>query len=176
MMTDPYVLGIDFGTESVRVGIFTPDGSPIIFCRKPYRLSHSRPGWAEQSPDEWWQALQTAVRQALTESKIPPEAIAGIGTDTTSCTVLALDGSYQPLRPAILWMDMRAAEQSMRIAASGHPALKYNGYGAVSAEWLPCKALWLKENEPDVYQKATRICECEDWLTYRLTGRWTLSD
>ena len=173
MMTDPYVLGIDFGTESVRVGIFTPDGSPIIFCRKPYRLSHSRPGWAEQSPDEWWQALQTAVRQALTESKIPPEAIAGIGTDTTSCTVLALDGSYQPLRPAILWMDMRAAEQSMRIAASGHPALKYNGYGAVSAEWLPCKALWLKENEPDVYQKATRICECEDWLTYRLTGRWT---
>jgi FGGY-family pentulose kinase len=173
MMKDPYVLGIDFGTESVRVGIFTPDGTPIIFRRKPYHLSHPRPGWAEQSPDEWWQALQIAVRQALAESNVPPEAIVGIGTDTTSCTVLALDGSYRPLRPAILWMDMRAAEQSMRIAASGHPALKYNGYGAVSAEWLPCKALWLKENEPEVYQKAVRVCECEDWLTYRLTGRWT---
>ena len=173
IVSDAYVMGIDFGTESVRVGIFTPDGTPVTFCCKPYGLTHPRPGWAEQSPDEWWQALKAAVRQAITDSKVPPASIRGIGTDTTSCTVVALDGQDRPLRPAILWMDLRAAEQSMRIAESWHPALKYNGYGAVSAEWLPCKALWLKENEPQIYRQATRICEFEDWLTHRLTGRWT---
>lgn len=174
-MSQPYVMGIDFGTESVRVGIFTVDGSPVIFRRQLYGLSHPHPGWAEQSPDEWWRALQGAVGQALSDGAIVPESISGIGVDTTSCTVLALDEQYRPLRPAIIWMDLRAADQARRIAESGHPALKYNGYGAVSAEWLPCKALWLKENEPQVYNRAARICEFVDWVTYRLTGRWTAS-
>ena len=172
-MPGPYVMGIDFGTESVRVGIFTPEGDPVTFCSRPYNLSHPRPGWAEQYPDEWWEALGSAAHQAIEESQVGPAAIIGIGTDMTSCTVMALDEEFRPLRPAILWMDVRAAEQSMRIAASGHPALKYNGYGAVSAEWFPCKALWLKENQPEIYNKAKYLCECEDWLTYRLTGRYT---
>ena len=172
-MSGPYVMGIDFGTESVRVGIFAPDGTPVIFRTQSYSLSHPRPGRAEQSPDEWWEALGLAVRRTLEDSQVPPDAIAGIGTDTTSCTVLALDERFRPLRPAILWMDLRAAEQSKRIAESGHPALKYNGYSAVSAEWFPCKSLWLKENQPEIYNKAKYLCEFEDWLTYRLTGRYT---
>ena len=129
-MSDPCVLGIDFGTESVRVGVFTPDGKPIIFRTQSYRLSHPRPGWAEQSSDEWWQSLRVAVHQALSDGHIDADSIVGIGTDTTSCTVLALDKDARPLRPAILWMDLRAASQAQRIAASGHPALKYNGYGS----------------------------------------------
>ena len=172
-MPEPYLMGIDFGTESVRVGIFTPDGNPVIFRSKSYSLAHPRPGWAEQSPDEWWEALGIATRQALKDSQISPSAIAGIGTDTTACTVVALDEDFRPLRPAILWMDLRAAEQSKRIAECGHPALKYNGYSAVSAEWFPCKALWLKENQPEIYKSARYLCEFADWLTFRLTGRYT---
>jgi ribulose kinase len=72
-------------------------------------------------------------------------------------------------------MDVRAADQARRIARKGHPALKYNGYGNVSAEWMPCKALWLKENEPDLYQRTTYIGEFIDWLTHRLTGEWVAS-
>ncbi|MEJ7873011.1 MAG: FGGY-family carbohydrate kinase, partial [Rubrobacteraceae bacterium] len=52
---------------------------------------------------------------------------------------------------------------------------KYNGYGGVSAEWLPSKALWLKDNEPDTYKNARRICEYQDWMTHKLTGEWTAS-
>ena len=64
-----------------------------------------------------------------------------------------------PLRPAIMWMDVRASEQAKRISECGHDSLKYNGYGMVSAECLPAKALWLKENEPELYHKATRFYE-----------------
>ncbi len=174
-MTGPYILGIDFGTESVRVGIFDTAGKPVVFASQTYPLYHPRPGWAEQRPDEWWSALVQATRQALADSGIPKEAIVGLGADCTSCTVLALGNNFQPLRPAIIWMDVRAADQARRIAASGHPALKYNGYGNVSAEWMPCKALWLKENEADIYRQARYIGEFIDWLNLRLTGAWTAS-
>jgi ribulokinase len=171
----PYVMGIDFGTESARVGIFTLTGEPVVFASEPYPLFHPRPGWAEQNPEDWWTSLVKAVRRALAESGIPGDAIAGIGTDCTSCTVVAMDEQFRPLRPAIIWMDVRAADQAGRIARSGHPALKYNGYGNVSAEWMPCKALWLKEKEPETYHGARYIGEFVDWLTYRLTGEWVAS-
>ncbi len=175
MTQGPYVMGIDFGTESVRVGIFTLTGKPIIFASESYPLRHPRPGWAEQQPDEWWSALVMAVRRSLQESGVPKESIVGIGADCTSCTVVAMDADFRPLRPAILWMDVRAADQATRIAQSGHSALKYNGYGNVSAEWMPCKALWLKEKEPETYARARYVGECIDWLTHRLTGEWVAS-
>lgn len=174
-MAGPYVMGIDFGTESVRVGIFDTHGKPVVFASQSYSLYHPRPGWAEQQPDEWWSALVRATRKALAESGIPKEAIVGLGADCTSCTVLALNNNFEPLRPAIIWMDVRAAPQARRIAETGHPALKYNGYGNVSAEWMPCKALWIKENEPEIYRQSRYIGEFIDWLNQRLTGEWAAS-
>ena len=171
-MHGPYVIGIDFGTESVRVGIFTLTGEPLAFASQAYPLYHPHPGWAEQEPDEWWAALVTATRAVLDKSGVPKEEIVGLGTDCTSCTVVAMDNNFRSLRPAIIWMDVRAADQARRIAETNHPALKYNGYGNVSAEWMPCKALWIKENEPELYQNARYVGECVDWLTWRLTGEW----
>ena len=173
MQASTYVMGVDFGTESVRVVIFAPDGTPLGRAAEPYPTYHPQPGWAEQKPDEWWRAFVAAVRRAVGESGVDPSQIVAIGADCTSCTVVFMDEHFQPLRPAIIWMDVRAAEQAQRIANSGHPMLRYNGFGNVSAEWMPCKALWVKENEPDVYQRAAHIGEFIDWLTYRLTGQWT---
>ncbi len=171
--SDVYVLGIDAGTESVRAGVFAPDGRLIGSHAQTYPLRHPRPAWAEQQPDEWWSAIVGAVRGAVAASGVSPEAIVGVSADCTSCTVVFFDEQFKPLRPAIIWMDVRAADQSRRIAASGFQALKYNGFGNVSAEWMPCKALWVKENEPEVYQRARYVGEYIDWLTYRLTGEWT---
>ena len=163
------------GTESVRVGVYDLHGRMVAMSSRAYKTTHPHPGWAEQDPDEWWSALLYAVRLSMRQAAIQPENIAGISCDSTTCTVVTLDASDRLLRPAILWMDVRAAEQATRIAASTHPARKYNGGGPVSAEWYPCKALWLKENEPEIYQRATHIVECTDWLTFRLTGRWTVN-
>lgn len=168
----PFLMGVDFGTESVRVGLFTAEGIPVVFCSEPYSLYHPHPGWAEQQPDEWWQAFTRAVRRALRESAVDARQIVAIGADCTSCTVVFMDEQFRPLRPAIIWMDVRAAEQAHRIAQSGHPMLRYNGFGNVSAEWMPCKALWIKENEPHIYRQAAHVGEFIDWLTYRLTGQW----
>src|SRR6059058_3609490 len=175
MASSPYFLGIDGGTESVRVAIFDREGTQVGFASHTYALKHPRPGWAEQDPDEWWSSLVAAFREMMSKSSIAPNEIAGLSLDSTTCTVVALDKYDRVLRPAIIWMDVRAAEQARRVAQTGDGALKYNGFAKVSAEWMPCKALWLKEHEPDIYRAATHICEYTDWMIHRLTGEWTAS-
>jgi sugar (pentulose or hexulose) kinase len=175
MAEGPYLLGIDFGTGGARVGIFDPEGTPLVFTEREFTLKHPRPGWAEQDPDEWWSSLVEAVRAAREESGVPAEEIAGISVDATSSTVLAVDEGGRHLRPAIMWMDVRSSDQADRIARTHNDALKYNGYGPVSAEWGLPKALWIKDNEPEVYREAGHICDCGDWLVYRLTGEWAFS-
>lgn len=171
----PYVLGIDAGTTSIRVAIFDLKGKIVTFRDESYPLYTPRAGWAEQKPEEWWQALCKASRKAISEGCINPNDIIGISADTTSCTVIITDEMMNPIRPAIMWMDVRASMQAKRISSTRHPALKYNGYGNVSPEWMPCKALWLKENEPENYRKAAHVIDCIDWMMYRLTGRLTAS-
>jgi FGGY-family pentulose kinase len=169
----PYLLGIDYGTESCRAGIFDTDGCVLATEASTYKLTHPRPGWAEQDPDEWWSALVRSVRAVIEQAGVSAEAIAGLSVDATTCTVVALDGSGRHMRPAIMWMDVRAADQARRIGESDHEARKYNGGGPVSAEWLPSKMLWLKENEPETYHAAQHIVDAPDWATFRLTGRVT---
>jgi FGGY-family pentulose kinase len=169
----PYLLGIDMGTESCRVGVFDTSGKPLAFEATTYPLSHPRSGWAEQDPGDWWSAMVASVRGAVDKAGVSPDAIAGISFDATTCTVVALDDQGRHLRPAIMWMDVRASDQAKRVAESDHPVRSYNGGGPVSAEWYPCKTLWLKEREPDTYNAARRIVDCTDWIGYKLTDRWT---
>ncbi|MGH3147414.1 MAG: FGGY-family carbohydrate kinase, partial [Rubrobacter sp.] len=154
---------------------FDTVGTPVVFSEREFTLKHPRPGWAEQDPDEWWSCLVAAVKGAMDESGVRPEEISGISVDAASSTVLAMDERDRHLRPAIMWMDVRSSEQADRIAGTGNNALKYNGFGPVSAEWGLPKALWIKDNEPDVYERAARVCDCGDWLIHRLTGEWTSS-
>lgn len=88
--------------------------------------------------------------------------------------MVALDDAGAALRPALLWMDMRSAPQAAKVAASGDAALAVNGGGAgpVSAEWMVPKALWLKEQEPEVFDRAAVICEYQVGGGQGRWGRW----
>jgi len=169
-MSDKYVMGIDFGTSGARVGIFDTKGNEVIFCDEPIELLTPRPGFAEQRAGDWWAALCKASKRAISETGIDPKDIAGIGTDTTACTLVFMDGHMQPLMNAIMWMDVRASAQASRAAETDHPVNKYTGFGNASAEWMPYKTLWVKENLPDIYEKTSHILACDDWLGYMLTG------
>ncbi|AHY48306.1 Ribulose kinase (plasmid) [Rubrobacter radiotolerans] len=175
MADGQYLMGIDFGTGGVRVGLFDPEGTPKVFYGEEFDTDFPRSGWAEQDPDQWWSSFVRAVRGALDKSGVAAGDIAGVATDFTSCTVLAVDEDGRHLRPALLWMDVRASDQARRLAETADPALKYNGYGSVSAEWMPSKSLWLKENERENYDAARYICEGQDWITHKLTGEWVTS-
>ncbi|SIQ68576.1 ribulokinase [Alkalispirochaeta americana] len=174
-MSGKYVLGVDFGTESVRVGIIDEQGGAAAIAVRTYPLHHPGPGRAEQNPDDWWTALVEACNEAVSKSLVSPEDIAGISLDATASTVVVLDKNGRHLRPAIMWMDVRATEEAKRIEHTGDPALKYNGFGPVSAEFGLPKALWIKKHEPQIYAKSAHIVDCCDWAIYRLTGQWSSS-
>ena len=94
--------------------------------------------------------------------------------DTTCCSVVAVDAEGTPLRPAMIWMDVRSAAEAADVAASGDPARRINsdGRGPVSAEWTIPKSLWMKRNQPELFSQAARICEYQGYINWRLTGRW----
>ncbi|WIK63827.1 FGGY-family carbohydrate kinase [Gleimia hominis] len=172
-MNDSLLLGIDVGTGGVRVAVITPDGELVSSAATEVRTYTPRPAHAEQNPEDWWRGLKLSLEKVLCD--IDRERIVGIAVDATSATLVACDNKGKPLRPALLWMDVRSAKQSEMITNTGDPALKYSGQQIVSAEWGVPKLMWLKQNEPQTYNDAEVFVDCVDWMNYKLTGLWRMS-
>ena len=170
----PYVMGIDAGTEALKAALYDLKGNQIASGVRPYKTHFPRPGWAEQDPKDWWNSLVGAVRECIANAGVPVEEIIGVSADGTTCTMMPMTRSGQELRRCLLWMDVRATEQAQRIFNTGHPALRYSLAG-LSAEWMPPKMLWFKENEPNLWDATDTIIEYTDWMAYKLTGRFTLN-
>lgn len=164
------LLGLDFGTGGIRVGVFDLETRAMLGEREEqYDTAYPRPGWAEQSPADWWDALGRASRALMADLGSPE--IAGICAATTASTVVACKRDGTPLRPALLWMDCRAAEEAERSGLSKNPVMDYVG-GANASEWLISKAMWLARHERQIYAEADIICECLDYINFKLTGDW----
>lgn len=165
------LLGIDFGTSGVRLSAYDPDqGRFVGTTEAPYPTVHPHPGWAEQSPEDWWQAFLAAGR-ALVRA-LPHRQVLALGVATTASTVVVARADGTPLRPALLWMDARAEAEARFTGTIAHPVLRFSG-GADAVEWLVPKAMWLRRHEPAVYHAAERIVEAIDFINFRLTGEWT---
>jgi ribulose kinase len=163
-------LGIDLGTTCVRVGVVSEDGRMLAVDETVLATRHDAPGRAEQDARSWWPAVCGAAHRAVARSGVPVDAIGGIGLSATSSTVVLLDATDQPLAPAVLWMDVRAAEEAAETAID-HPVLRYSG-GSDAAEWLVPKAMWFRRHEPAIWARAVRVVEGLDYLTFLLTGEW----
>lgn len=181
-MSLPLFLGIDVGTGSARAGIFTAKGRMLASASHPIQMWKPRPDFVEQSSDDIWKACGIAVRAALREADVKPEAIAGIGFDAT-CSLVVLDDDDMPVtvspsgrdaQNVIVWMDHRAISQAERINKTKHPVLRYVG-GVISPEMQTPKLLWLKENMPQTWKRGARFLDLPDFLTYRATGDETRS-
>jgi D-ribulokinase len=170
-------IGVDVGTASARAGIFDRDGKLLATARHPIQLWHEPVDIVEQSSEDIWQACATAIRAAMAEAKLSPDAIGGIGFDAT-CSLVALGDNDQPLtvsrsgdpqRNVIVWMDHRAIDQADRISKTGHAVLRHVG-GIISPEMETPKLLWLKENLPATYAAARQYFDLADYLTYRASA------
>jgi len=118
-----FILAIDIGTEGARAGVFDVAGTRLADASAPYLTHYPRPGWAEQNPTDWWRAAVQASRSALSDAGV--EEVDAVGVATTASSVVALDAHGKPLRPALLWMDARASEESAFTATVDHPAMAF---------------------------------------------------
>lgn len=174
-MAQVHFIGIDVGTGSARAGVFDATGTMLAAAKHDIVLFQGPDDIAEQSSEDIWQAVASAVRTAVQESGVDPSSIGGIGMDATcSLVVLGPDGAPLPVgdapeRDIIVWMDHRATAQAARINATRHPVLNYVG-GTISPEMQTPKLLWLKENRPQVFAGAWQFFDLVDYLTWRATG------
>ncbi len=105
----PVLLGIDLGTSAVKVAAFeTVSWRPLAVATRAYPIEQTGPGWAEQAPEVWWQALQAALHEIR---PLLPAEIAAIGVAGQMHGLVCLDLTGTPVRPAILWPDTRARRQ-----------------------------------------------------------------
>jgi len=169
------VLGVDCGTQSLRAAFYRTDGTLLAHASCPYPTNRPQVNWAEQNPMDWWEALCRAVPECIAKANVDAADVAAIACDGTSYTGVFCTNDGRPLRPALLWMDLRAADEARRVEATAHPALDSCGR-RISAEWLLPKTLWVRDHEPDIYAASDRILEGVDWLIHRLCGRWATSN
>lgn len=170
-------LGIDVGTNSVRVGAFNQKGQLRGKAEHPIRIWRPRPDFVEQSSEDIWSAFGKAARTCLTSGGIDPTSVKGLSFDAT-CSLVALGEEFRPIsvsptkRPnqnIIVWMDHRATGQAEAINRTGYEVLKYVG-GRISPEMEPPKLMWLKENVPDTWRAARKFMDLADYMVYRASG------
>ena len=166
------ILAHDLGTTGNKANLFDADGTLLGSAFAPYATAYPRPNWAEQNPEDWWQALCTTTRRLLSETGADPGAIAAVvfSGQMMGCVPIGRDG--RPLRSCIIWADQRAQAEAEAMAAACGAAEVYRRAGhRVSPAYTAPKILWLRANQPDVYAETVCFLQPKDYLVYRLTGR-----
>ena len=173
-MTKQYLLGIDIGTSACKVALFARNGKVEAAASGAYPVYYPKNGWAEQNPDEWWEAVCDAIQKVLEASGIKAEEIAGIGIDGQSWSAIAIDCNGKVLTNTPIWMDTRAQSICDRVNQEIGAEKIFDLCGnMLQPSYTTAKILWYKENLPEVYEKIWKILQSNSFIAYRLTGAVT---
>jgi len=160
------LLGIDLGTSSVKVAVMAEDGSIVEVASAGYPMDSPRPGWAETDPAAWWAAVERAVK-SLAAANL--SAIEAIGVAGQMHGVVLADEEGRALRPAILWADARTRDEAERYRRLDPSLLRRLANPPATGMAGPT-LLWLKWQEPQLYEGARWALQPKDWLRMQLTG------
>ncbi len=170
MNKESYLLGLDLGTTRVKALLVSSAGTIVAVKDEDYQLTRPTEGAAEQNPNQWWRASCRVIRAAVDKSEVSPEEIIAVGLAGQMHTAVFLDQNLEPLRPAITWADNRASPQAKKIEEIiGVNNLLNITYNRSLPGFTAPKVLWLKENEPEVFDKLHKVVLPKDYIRYRLT-------
>ena len=167
-----YLLGLDIGTSGIKGLLLTVEGEIIITHMEGYPLSTPESGWAEQNPEDWWEAAKKCISSIITESGINSADIKGISFSGQMHSSVFLDDNMEVIRPAILWSDTRTSKQCQEIyekAGGLENLISYVSNPALEGFTAP-KILWLKENEAENFSRVKLVLLPKDYIRYKLTG------
>lgn len=171
------ILVFDIGTSGLRASLVDEKLNILRNVTTTYPTRQLPDGSCEQDAADWW---MSAVRAMLMLRELAPESLKrvdAIGLSGHMLGLLAMDTEGQVLRPAMLRRDLRPAACMQDLAARCGADAFYEVTGNVLAPELSiCKAFWLKQTQPEVYEKAVRFLQCKDYLVYRLTGNMDTTD
>ena len=162
-------IGIDLGTSAVKLLLMDEAGQIKNVVSRAYPLEFPKPGWSQQKPEDWKEAVFSGIRELLTG--FDGSQVAGIGAGGQMHGLVVLDENDQVIRPAILWNDGRTAEQVAYLNGEiGMKELSRLTANIAFAGFTAPKLLWMRENEPENFARIRKIMLPKDYINYILTG------
>ncbi len=164
-----YIIGIDIGTSGTKTVLFGQDGTKIASKTVEYPLYQPRADWAEQEPADWWRATVEGI--AAVTAGIDKSEIASIGLSGQMHGLVMLDGDGKVLRRSIIWCDQRTSAECDEITERvGKERLMQITLSPALTGFTASKILWVRKNEPEIYEKCKTVLLPKDYIRYMLTG------
>ncbi len=164
-----YYIGVDLGTSSVKLILMREDGQIVRTVSKAYPLSMPHTGWSEQSPEDWWEQTKVGLGELLAGQDA--SAVAGISFGGQMHGLVILDKEDRVIRPAILWNDGRTGKETAYLNdVIGQDKLAAYTANIAFAGFTAPKILWVRDNEPENFQKIAKIMLPKDYVAYKMTG------
>jgi xylulokinase len=171
-----YIVAHDVGTSGNKAVLVDTEGHVHGTSTEPYKVYYPKPDWAEQRPEDWWNAVTRTTRSLLEKTGVSPSDILCVTYSAQLLGIVPMDPKTGPLRPAIIWLDNRAckqAEQVMRKFINARLFALIAGTALCGKDGVP-KLLWLKQEEPDIYKKMSCFLDVSGYLIYRSTGNMVM--
>ncbi|WP_066686383.1 xylulokinase [Christensenella intestinihominis] len=169
-MTD-YLLGLDIGTSGTKAALLRADGTDYRETKEySYPLISREPGWAQQSPRQWWEAACLCLKEAA--GLVGAKHIAAIGVTGQMHSIVLLDGAGSVLCDAILWCDQRSGKEAEKMArCAGTETVAAITGSLPNTGFSASKLLWMKEHNTELFKKTATVLMAKDYIRYCLTGR-----
>ena len=169
-----YLIGIDAGTSSIKGLLINDKGAACVMASREYTLESGPNGRCEIEAEIYWVKTCEVIRDLLGKSGADPQAVAGLAISSQGETMIIVDDEGKPLRKAIVWLDNRSVAEAEEISRvfNKQQVMDITGLPEILPTWPATTILWIKNSEPEVFRKASKFLMLEDYLMYRLTGRY----
>lgn len=165
-----YILGIDFGGGASKATLLREDGVICATNTTEYATNYPKPGYAEQNPVDWLDASCKNIRGVLDKSGINPCDILSVSFDAATHTAVIVDENFDVIRPAIYWTDTRSTEEVKYLKENYSEIIDRQALHKVDTIWSLPELLWIKNNEPENWQRVRKILFAKDYVRHCLTG------
>ncbi|HEX9061874.1 MAG TPA: xylulokinase, partial [Clostridia bacterium] len=168
-----FLLGIDIGTSGTKTVLFDESGNTIASALAEYPLYQPAIGWAEQDPEDWWAATCSTIKQVISKGNIDASLIKGVGLSGQMHGAVLLDKNHKVLRKSIIWCDQRSSAECNQITETiGKKRLIEITANPALTGFTASKILWVRNNEPEIYEKVYKILLPKDYIRFKLTGEF----
>jgi xylulokinase len=172
-MAQRYIITVDVGTSSTKTSLWTEAGQLLAHASYGYAVDRPEPLWAEIDGDLWWQAVCATIQEVVLKSGVAPANVTGIGIDGVGWTLIPVDKAGNPLRSAMIWLDRRAEVETdwLKALPEANDLINLNA-NPLDAAYITPKLIWLKNNQPDIFDSAFKFLEATGFIVSRFTGEF----
>lgn len=164
-----YFIGVDLGTSALKLLLVDEEGTIVKTVSREYPVIFPQTGWSEQNPEDWWETFTSSIGELI--ANISNEDLSGLGVGGQMHGLVVLDDDDKVIRPTILWNDGRTEKETSYLNnIIGKDVLSENTANIAFAGFTAPKILWMKNNEPELFSRISKIMLPKDYISYRLTG------